>query len=96
MPFENHGSRSFTAASVQKNAPSASGVYGLSNAREWIYVAETDDIQAALQKHLHDQGPITMHAPSGFTFELSEAGQRVGRRDQLVDELHPAANRSRA
>ena len=96
MPFENHGSRSFTAISIQKNAPSASGVYGLSNAREWIYIAETDDIQAALQSHLHDRGPLTTHQPSGFTFELSGAAHRVGRRDRLVEELHPAANRSGA
>jgi len=47
MPFENHGSRSFTLISIEKNAPAASVVYGLADTRQWINIGETADIQAA-------------------------------------------------
>jgi len=39
-------------AGVRMFAPTASWVYGLSNARVWIYVGETADIRVALIAHL--------------------------------------------
>ena len=45
MPFEQFTPRSRTP--VRANAPAASGIYGASNAREWIYIGETDNIQAS-------------------------------------------------
>jgi len=94
MPFQNHGNRSFTAVSISKNAPAASGVYGLADGRGWIYVGEAADIQTALLGHL--QAPhvfLKEHPPSGFTYELSSAGQRIQRHNQLVRELDPIGNR---
>jgi hypothetical protein len=94
MPFENHGNRSFTPSSIGKNAPRASGVYGLADANQWIYVGETEDIQGELLNHLRNPREFLRdHPPSGFTFELSTAGQRVGRQNQLVLELGPIGNR---
>jgi len=94
MPFENHGNRSFTVMSIGKNAPPASGVYGLADARQWIYVGETADIQAELLRHLHNTHAfLSEHPPSGFTYELTPAGQRIERQNQLVFELEPAGNR---
>jgi predicted GIY-YIG superfamily endonuclease len=94
MPFQNHGNRSFTMTSVDKNAPAASGVYGLADARQWIYVGETANIQAELFQHLQHPGAfLTEHAPSGFTFELSAAEHRHERQSRLVLELGPIGNR---
>jgi hypothetical protein len=94
MPFENHGNRSFTAMSIGKNAPPASGVYGLADARRWIYVGETADIQAELLRHLQNPHAfLREHPPSGFTYELTTAGQRIERQNQLVSELEPIGNR---
>jgi excinuclease UvrABC nuclease subunit len=96
MPFENHGNRPFTAMVVDKNAPAASGVYGLSNARQWIYVGETANIQAELRNHLHHPSQLLRdHIASGYTFELSPAEYRIERQNQLVRELHPVGNRPR-
>src|SRR5579871_5615213 len=76
MPFENHGNRSFTAISIGKNAPPASGVYGLADARRWIYIGEAADIQADLLRHLKSPHAfLKEYPPSGFTYELSAAGQ---------------------
>jgi hypothetical protein len=94
MPFENHGNRSFTAVSIGKNAPPVSGVYGLADAREWIYVGEAADIQAELLRHLQNPDSfLRNHPPSGFTFELSAAAERIDRQNQLVLELEPIGNR---
>ncbi len=93
MPFGNYGNRSFTMTSVNKNAPAASGVYGLSDARHWIYVGETANIQAELFRHLQSPNPLLReHAPSGFTFELSAAEHRRERQNRLVVELEPIGN----
>jgi excinuclease UvrABC nuclease subunit len=94
MPFEYHGNRSFTATSVDKNAPAASGVYGLSDARQWLYVGETANIQAELLRRLQSPDAfLKEHAPSGFTFELSAAEHRMDRQNRLIFELDPIGNR---
>ena len=94
MPFANHGNRSFTMTSVDKNVPAASGVYGLSNASQWIYVGETANIHAELSRHLqHPSTFLRGHSPSGFTYELSSKEHRVQRRNQLIFELEPIGNR---
>ena len=95
MPFENHhGNRSFTISSIWKNAPPASGVYGLSNSREWLYIGETENIQADLLHHLdHPDAFLVESGPSGFTYELDPAERRVSRQQQLIAELDPRGNR---
>lgn len=94
MPFENHGNRSFTTISIGKNAPPASGVYGLADARQWLYIGETADIRGELLTHLRNPHPfLKEHPPSGFTYELSTAEQRIQRQNQLVMEMEPIGNR---
>ena len=95
VPFANHGNRSFTMISVDKNVPAASGVYGLSNASQWIYVGESANIHAELFRHLqHPNTFLKGNSPSGFTYELSSEQHRVARRNQLVFELDPIGNRA--
>jgi hypothetical protein len=94
VPFAIHGNRSFTRSSVDKNVPAASGVYGLSNANQWIYVGESANMHAELFKHLqHPNTFLSGHSASGFTYELSSEEHRVQRRNQLVVELEPIGNR---
>ncbi|HTX36086.1 MAG TPA: hypothetical protein VME43_13740 [Bryobacteraceae bacterium] len=98
MPFENHhGNRSFSLISIYKNAPAASGVYGISNAREWLYIGETDNIQAELVNHLQQPDPfLAEKEPSGFTYELDSPERRLERQRQLIFELRPIGNRRAA
>jgi len=92
MPFENHGNRSFTAISIAKNAPPASGVYGLVDACRWIYIGETADIQAELLRHVHNPPAfLREYSPSEFTYDLSTAGHRIDWQNQLAFELEPYA-----
>jgi hypothetical protein len=94
MPFEQFTPKSFTLVSVRANAPAASGIYGISNAREWIYIGESDNIQASL---LHDlqksDSALLKRVPTGFVFELCNAGDRRSRQDRLILEYEPVCNR---
>jgi len=94
MPFEQFTPRSFTAVSVRTNAPAASGIYGISNAREWIYIGETDNIQASLLQALQQSDSAAMKRyPTGFVFELCDPTDRLGRHHRLILEYEPVCNR---
>jgi len=94
MPFQQLTPRPFNSNSIQMYAPVASGVYGISNAREWIYIGATDNIQIALRDHLADrQTWLMMRAPTGFVFEVCEGARRLSRQEQLVLEYGPSGNR---
>jgi len=97
MPFEQLTPRPFTSAAILTYAPITSGVYGISNAREWIYIAETENIQAALLEHLKDiYASVMSRQPAGFVFEISDRAHRFSRQDRLVLEYEPSCNRHSA
>jgi excinuclease UvrABC nuclease subunit len=94
MPFDQFFPRSLSATSVLANAPAASGIYGISNSRAWIYIGETDNIQASLLSHLQDRDSALMRRqPTGFVFEVCDPARRPARQDRLVSEYEPAYNR---
>lgn len=81
-------------SAVQTYAPVASGVYGISNAREWVFIGETDDIQGALLAHTQESGTALMNRqPTGFVFEVCDPFKRSARQDSLVLEYEPRCNR---
>lgn len=93
MPFSQLIPRRLLPGAVKAYAPSASGVYGISNAREWIYIGETDDIQGALLGHLEQSAtPMMKRQPTGFVFELCDRASRWARLDRLVSEYTPCCN----
>lgn len=70
-----------------------SGVYGLSNAREWIFVGETDNIKAKLLEHLQEPHTrLLALEPTGFVFEVCASHDRRGRQQRLIREYHPVCN----
>jgi hypothetical protein len=92
MPFRNRLARTFKAAEIRREAPASSGVYGLSNAREWIYVGECDDVRARLLEHLAGDGVGAEGPPTGFNFELCAPHDRLARQRRLIEELGPVRN----
>jgi hypothetical protein len=94
MPFEQFTPRSFTAVSVRANAPTAPGIYGISNAREWLFIGETNNIQASLLHHLQQsESALLKRFPTGFVFELCDAADGPARQDRLIMEYEPVCNR---
>ena len=94
MPFNQFTPRSFTTGTVQMYAPVMSGVYGISNAREWIYIGQTDNIQDSLLNHLQETDTtLKKREPTGFVFEICDQAQRASRQNRLVGEYGPSCNR---
>jgi hypothetical protein len=94
MPFDPPFPRTFNVPSVREHAPTLSGVYGISNSGEWIYIGETDNIQAALLTHLQEsKTTLVGRQPTGFVFELCDRARRPVRQDRLVLEYEPTCNR---
>ena len=94
MPFSQYMPRPFTAISVRMFAPTDSGVYGISNAHEWIYIGEADNLQGALLAQLLDgDTPLMKREPTGFVFEICASAHRAGRQDRLILEYEPTCNR---
>ncbi len=90
MPFAGRSSYSFTAASIRQNAPPWGGIYGLSNARDWIYIRAVDNIRAALLDHLKKRNPTDdFRSVAGFSFEVVDTAERYQRCSRLIQELHP-------
>ena len=90
MPFDRFAPHAFSLVSVRNNAPALSGVYGLSNAREWLLVGETDNIKAALLRRLEEKHRSGLERePTGFVFELCAPQNRVARQDRLIEEYQP-------
>jgi hypothetical protein len=94
MPFEFPLPHAFSNVSIRAYAPAAPGVYGISNARQWIYIGKTDNIQEQLLQHLAEVGTrIKAHVPTGFTYEVCLWEVRTERHDRLVIEYDPVCNR---
>ena len=88
MPFSSFA-RVFTAVTIEREAPAASGVYGISNAQRWLFIDETENIRASLMGQLANFSEGSEGMPSGFAFELSPPYIRTARRDRLITELQP-------
>lgn len=94
MPFEHCTPQSFTAVSIRTNAPAAPGLYGISNAREWIFIGTATDIRASLLLDLQQgQSELMSKSPTGFVFEICGAATWAARQDRLVMEYEPVCNR---
>jgi hypothetical protein len=94
MPFDQYLPRSFTVPAIREHAPALSGVYGISNAREWIYIGETDNIQQMLMEHVRESNTALLkRQPTGFVFEVCAPARRADRQDRLVFEYAPVCNR---
>lgn len=91
MPFERPFPRPFTVGSIREHAPGLPGVFGLSNAREWLYIGEADNIQHALLERVTSSGSAnSIQRPTGFVFEVCDRARQTVRQASLVLEYKPA------
>jgi hypothetical protein len=78
---------------VQTRVPALPGVYGVSNATEWIYIGESSDLRATLMGILQNSaGAFPQRLPTGFVFEVCDAASLPSRASLLVGEYRPACN----
>jgi hypothetical protein len=88
MPFEQVLPRPFNTNTIRNHAPMQSGVYGISNARRWLEIGETDNIQATLLELLSDSR-TQQGNPTGFVFEVCDRAARASRHARLNTEYKP-------
>lgn len=71
-----------------------SGVYGISNASEWVYIGVSDNIREALLEHLQETSTLLVtRQPTRFGYETCDRTGRLARYDRLVLEYEPFCNR---
>jgi predicted GIY-YIG superfamily endonuclease len=97
MPFEkNNSAFTFTEQGIAKYAPRNSGVYGIRNAYQWIYIGESKDMEGRLYEHLRGESDqsarILKHNPTLYSFEECDAKTRTARETELIAELNPLEN----
>jgi hypothetical protein len=82
MRFEQFTPPFCHPVSARANAPATSGIDGSSNAREWILIGESDNLQSALlpNRHLSDSGLL-----KGFLLPMED--EPVCNRPLLVANL---------
>lgn len=94
MPFEHYVASIFSELAIRRFAPDSSGIYGLSNAREWVFIGQAENIRAALLAHLQETDTsISRRAPTGFAFESCPSYSRSSRFERMILELEPICNR---
>lgn len=90
MPFAQLVPRAFHERGIGMYAPATPGVIGISNAREWLVVAQTGNIREALYECLRGgMTGLTQAAPTGYVFEMCEWGGVDRREAQLKAEYKP-------
>ncbi len=95
MPFQYAQPHAFAEVSIRAHAPETGGVYGVMNAREWIYIGASDNVRRALLEHLAQPGSLLFESrPTGFTFEACTMTSRNIRLGRLLHEYNPICNRS--
>lgn len=97
MPFTDNTHHAFTETGIAAFAPTVSGIYGIYNNGEWIYVGESENVETRLYEHHRrrsDQSSrIWARNPTGFVFERIVGEQaRKARERALIAELRPTAN----
>jgi len=80
--------------SVLRNAPEASGIYGLCNGDQWVYIGHTASLRKALLEYLRGQMPYVLQwQPRHFMFEVLPYKERISRQKALVAHYQPTCNR---
>lgn len=96
MSFASSNSFPFTESGIATYAPRGSGVYGIFNSKEWIYVGESKDMEARLFAHLRGESDqsacILRREPTSFIFETCDSTKRIARESALILELNPQCN----
>jgi excinuclease UvrABC nuclease subunit len=96
MPFNSSFTSAFSETGIATYAPRESGVYGIFNGTEWIYIGEAHDIEARLYDHLRgvsDQSArIMRRSPTHYVFERCSESVREAREQALIRELKPVCN----
>lgn len=93
MPFQQLIPRQFTQNSIRFYASPLPGIFGISNAQEWLLIASDDNIRDALLALLGDSNSVLMRRkPTGFVLEYCAGAPSLTRHKRLISEYSPVCN----
>jgi excinuclease UvrABC nuclease subunit len=90
MPFPSQTPTPFTRPGVEWLAPNQTGVYGIYNSLQWVYVGKADDLRARLLEHLSNPD-ILKYYPTHYVTMVTTSPESAER--TLILELKPVANK---
>jgi|SRR5579862_390761 len=94
MNWDEHTPYLLTRTSVLRNASEVSGVYGLRDGNNWIYIGECPNVQRALLECLGGRVPCVLQfQPRVFVFEPCPPRHRKARQRELAQIYKPACNK---
>ena len=86
MPWQSGHYYLFSKLFIRAVVPSESGVFGLYNSHEHVFIAEADNLRKTLLRLHTDMARFGFDLPTGFTFEISPSELRRTRLKQLLTE----------
>jgi hypothetical protein len=93
MPFKSDAGHEFSETGIAGYAPAASGVYGIYNGTQRIYIDEAQDIKAYLYANLRGESNQSAHImpqrPAYFILEKCDPQSRLARKLELIKEHRP-------
>ena len=86
MPWQSGHYYLFSKLFIRAVVPSESGVFGLYNSHEHVFMGESDNLRKTLLRLHTDMARLGFHQAAGFTFEISPPELRRTRLKQLLRE----------
>jgi excinuclease UvrABC nuclease subunit len=96
MPFNSNSGYEFSESGIAAYAPASSGVYGIYNGKQWIYIDEAQEIEMRLYAHFRGESDqsarIMPQQPAYFIFERCDSRSGPVRKAELIREHRPCCN----
>jgi|GEM_PF-368500 len=91
-PWQPHGNvHSLSGFAITQLVPKVSGVYGLHNQHQQLFIGEAADLREALLLHWHGSDKLFRgHQPTHFSFEICDTETRAQRAQSLIASHQPA------
>ena len=91
-PWQPQGNvHSLSGFAITQLVPKVSGVYGLHNQHQQLFIGEAADLREALLLHWHESDKLFRgQQPTHFSFEICDAEVRAQRAQSLIASHQPA------
>lgn len=86
MPWQNGQYYLFSRFFIHAVVPSESGIFGLYNRHERVFIGESHNLRKTLLRLHSDMLRLGFTGPTGFTFELCPGASRRARLRELFTE----------
>jgi excinuclease UvrABC nuclease subunit len=98
MSLSEQDPRWFSEAGISSIKAGQTGVYGIYNSSEWIYIGQAEDLRDRLLEHVRgksDQSSCMLkHNPTSWVGQIVDKSQLDSLESSLIAEYSPACNKT--